>query len=335
MSNLPFLTGGDISLLASMERLGQRYFDGDQERDLLAIFASRGCNCMRLRLWVEPLGEDIYTSDLAQTLALGKRIKDAGMLFLLDFHYADSWADPEKQPKPKAWQNLDFGELCEAVRAYSRDCIETLRAGGAMPDIVQIGNEIIGGMIWPEGKLGPRGGFDNLAALIEAGTRGVLEGSGDTRPQIMLHIDRGADWKGTRWFFEQVEAHGLAYDLMGQSYYPFFHGGIELFRETMQMSAARFGKPIVVVEAGASAQRGMWDGVEAKCRDYPATPEGQKRYLEDVIETMRELPDNLGQGVIWWAPEWITIEGHASSWDGRALFDRSGHALPALDAFRQ
>ena len=101
----------------------------------------------------------------------------------------------------------------------------------------------------------------------------------------------------------------------------------------MEKSAARFGKPIVVVEAGASAQRGVWDGEDAKSLEYEATPDGQKCYLEDVIQILRALPHELGRGVIWWAPEWMEIEGHASSWEGRALFDRAGHALPALDAF--
>ncbi len=333
MSHLPFLTGGDISLLASMERLGQRYFDGDQKRDLLEIFGARGCNCMRLRLWCNPSGEDIFTSDLAQTITLGRRIKAAGMLLILDIHYSDTWADPGHQPKPRAWDNLHGATLCETVRRYSRETIEAMCVQGAMPDIVQIGNEITNGMMWPDGAQNQNGDFANLAALIEAGTRGVCEGAGEYSPQIMIHIDRGADGKTTRWFFEAVESHGLTYDLIGQSYYPFFHGVLELFEDNMKRTAETFGKPIVLVEVGASAQRGVWDGADAKSLEFEASPAGQLRYLEAVIRIMRALPDDLGRGVIWWAPEWIAIAGHASSWEGRALFDRAGRALPALDAF--
>ena len=316
-----------------MERLGVRYFDGDIERDLLEIFGARGCNCMRLRLWVEPSGEDIFTSDLAQTIELARRIKAAGMLFMLDFHYSDTWADPGHQIKPRAWQELQGEALVQEVRRYSRETIEALRAAGVMPEIVQIGNEITGGMIWPDGKINSDGNFEPLAALIEAGTRGTCEGAAEMVPQIMIHIDRGADWPTTDWFFSQVEAHGLNYDLIGQSYYPYFHGDFESFRDNMTRTAAKFGKPIVVVEAGASAQRGVWDGEDAKSREFEATPQGQARYLEAVMKVTRELPDDLGRGVIWWAPEYIAIEGHKNSWKGRTLFDPQGRAFPAIDAF--
>ncbi len=144
-----FLTGGDISLLTKMEELGQVYLEGDQPRDLLQIFRARGYNGMRLRLWVHPSGEDIFVNDLPYTLALGRRIKEAGMEFLLDFHYADTWADPSAQPKPAAWANLSFAALTAQVHDYSRDVIAALRVGCAMPDIVQIGNEITRGIVWP------------------------------------------------------------------------------------------------------------------------------------------------------------------------------------------
>ncbi len=324
-----FLTGGDISLLTRMEQLGQVYKDRGQARDLLEIFRSRGCNVMRLRLWVQPSGEDIFVNDLAYTIALGRRIKDAGFALLLDFHYSDTWADPGAQAKPASWQNLAFPQLVRQVEVYSRDVITAMCRGGASPNIVQIGNEIPDGMLWPDGRISdnPRG-FDGLAALLRAGIAGVQSGAGANAPQIMIHIDRGGDWDGTEHFYDALEAHGIPYDLIGLSFYPFYHGPLESLRDTLVRTARRYGKPINVVETGYP-YAGTW---EQNGLTYPVTPDGQRRFLADLATLVAGVPDGLGHGVIYWAPEWLEINGLRSSWDSRTLFDRDGNALPGLDA---
>ena len=329
---IKFLTGGDISLLTKMEDLGQVYRDGGQPRDLLEIFRARGCNCMRLRLWVGPSGEDIFVNDLAYTLALGRRIKEAGLDFLLDFHYADTWADPGAQPKPAAWANLPFDALAAQVHDYSRDVITALRLGGAMPDIVQIGNEITPGMLWPEGRAGGEHGFKALAALLRAGIAGVeagaQAGAGAHGPQIMIHCDRGGDSAGTEAFYDGITSQGVPYDLIGLSFYPFWHGPLPRLEETLEDTARRYGKPIIVVEtgyhyAGEPDKLGM---------TYPITPQGQRQFLEDLVAAVRRTPDGLGRGVLYWAPEWLAIDGLRSSWADQTLFDAGGHALPGLDS---
>lgn len=325
----PFLTGGDISLLTKMEELGQVYKANGRPQDLLAIFASHGANCMRLRLWVDPLGTDIFVNDLAYTIALGRRIKEAGFQLLLDFHYSDIWADPGVQSKPAAWDGLSFDGLVQQIETYSREVIAAMCAGGAMPDIVQIGNEIPDGMLWPDGKVaGNPQGFANLAALLRAGTDGVMTAASAQKPQIMIHIDRGGDWNGTQGFFDEIEAHGIFYDMIGLSFYPFFHGPLSQLKETLDQTARRYRKPIIVVETGYP-YAGEWNQLDTM---YPVTPEGQQHFLADLVALVRAVPDGLGRGVIYWAPEWVAIARLLSSWDGRTLFDADGHALPGLAA---
>jgi len=327
---VPFLAGGDISLLTREEQFGQLYRDNGQPKDLLEIFKSHGANCMRLRLWVDPKGTDIYVSDLAYTMALGKRIKQAGLYFLLDIHYSDSWADPGKQTKPAAWAKLSVDKLRRTVHDYTRDVIAAMRVGGAMPDMVQIGNEVSAGMLWPEGKdYGPGHDFKNFGAFLKAGIQGVKDGSGDLpTPPIMIHIDKGGDWEGTRWFFDNLRAQGVNFDIIGESYYPFFHGPMSQLKTTLENAAARYGKPIVVVETGFAYRADGRDG--DKPVNYPRTPEGQRQFLHDLMATVRATPGGLGRGVIYWAPEWIPVKGLQGSWNGTTLFDDDGNALPGL-----
>lgn len=199
-----------------------------------------------------------------------------------------------------------------------------------MPDMVQIGNEITGGMLWPLGKCSDTPlGFASLAVLLKAGMAGVRAGANEHTPQIMIHIDRGGDWRGTQWFFDALHAQGvLDYDVMGLSYYPFFHGPPDGLRKTLLNAAARYGKPLLVAEAGYP-YAGTWP---EKGMTYPATPEGQAKFLADLVRMVRDMPGGLGQGVVYWAPEWLRIDGLGSSWDERTLFDRTGKALPGLAA---
>jgi len=197
-----------------------------------------------------------------------------------------------------------------------------------MPDIVQIGNEITPGMLWPEGRAGGEHSFAPLAALLRAGIAGVEAGAGTQKPQIMVHCDRGGDWNGARVFYDEIESQGVPYDLIGLSFYPFWHGPLSQLQETLEKTARRYQKPIVVVEtgyhyAGEPDQPGM---------TYPFTPQGQKQFLEELVAAVRRTPDGLGRGVLYWAPEWLEIEGLRSSWAGQTLFDADGHALPGLDA---
>jgi len=334
VSNLPFLAGGDISLLTWEEQHGTVYKDNGKPEDMLQIFKDHGCNFMRLRIWVNPTEKGIFVNDLPYTVALGRRIKKAGFYLDIDFHYSDTWADPGKQTKPAAWKDLPFDQLVTTMQNYTRDVITAMRKGGAMPDIVQIGNEITPGMLWPDGRDSRSGhdDFTNLATLLKAGIAGVKDGSGKEKPPlILIHIDRGGDWKGTQWFFNNLNQQGVPYDIIGLSYYPFFHGPLSQLKETLDNAATTFHKPVIVVETGYPFMQGAgprYPGLPPLA--YPATPEGQRDFLKDLVTTIHQTPDGLGKGVLYWAPEWIPVKDAAGSWNGTTLFDNDGNALPGL-----
>src|ERR1035438_3428603 len=96
-----FETGADVSELAREEQLGTVYKDmNGNDIDALQEAENEHWTCCRLRLWVNPSGQDIMVNNLSYTVALAKRIKAHGMKYILDIHYSDSWADPGHQTVP-------------------------------------------------------------------------------------------------------------------------------------------------------------------------------------------------------------------------------------------
>jgi len=323
-----FHTGGDVSLLARMESLGQVYSAGGQAEDLLATFKNHGCTMMRLRLWVNPTGADIFVNDLAYTVALALRIKAAGLAFLLDIHYSDTWADPGAQATPAAWSGLALAPLATQVQTYTADVIATLRDAGAMPDVVQIGNETTDGMLWKTGQISVSG-WSSFATLIKAGIRGVKDGTGNAAaPKVMLHIDRGGDWGATQWFFDNVAMQGIDYDLIGLSFYPQYHGPLSGAKTVLTSTATRYDKGVMVVETGYPFE-GSWSGAWVT---HPVTPAGQRQFLIDLVAHVRTLPHGRGRGVMFWAPEWLPTAGLGSNWGEKTLYADNGAVLPGLAA---
>jgi len=188
---------------------------------------------------------------------------------------------------------------------------------------VQIGNEIIGGMMWPDGKLPEH--WDNFADLLKAGIRGVDAGLGDgKRPRIMIHIDRGGDKEGTKYFFDKLNSYGVKYDVIGQSYYPWWHGSLLDLRENMIFMAEKYKKDIILVEAAY-----CWRPTEYKNKlaPFPESPDGQKEFLDEVNRIVMSTPNNRGIGIFWWEP---AVEGGLRS---RGFFDDDGNALPIITVF--
>ena len=184
---------------------------------------------MRLRSFVDPTASDGYDTangtttaycDTAHTVTMGARVKAAGMGFLLDFHFSDTWADPGHQVIPLAWQADTLGELEADVQSYTQSVISQLVAGNARPDMVQIGNEITPGMLLPTGSNATS--FVNLGALLKAGIAGVK--AVDPTIQIMLHIDRGGDNPTTTWWVNGVLSQGVRFDVLGESCYTNYQG---------------------------------------------------------------------------------------------------------------
>ena len=315
-----YAVGADVSFLKQAEDRGTVFKDGGMPKPGLQILKDHGYNWIRLRLFHTPAE---LPNNLAYTIALAKSAKGMGFRFLLDYHYSDTWADPGKQFLPKAWEGKSHSQLVEAVEAYTRDTMTAFREAGAFPDMVQIGNEVSNGMLWPAGKLPAN--WENFADLVKAGIRGVEAGSGDLRrPRIMMHIDRGGDRTATKEFLDKLHSYGIAYDVIGQSYYPWWHGSLNDLRENLVFMALEYGKPIIVVEAAYNCKPAEY---AKKPGPFPETPEGQREFLDEVNRIVQATPNGLGQGLFWWEP---AVTGALSR---RGFFDDSGNALPVITVF--
>jgi arabinogalactan endo-1,4-beta-galactosidase len=318
-----YAIGADVSFLAHAEKNGTVFKDGGAPKPGLAIFRDHGYNWVRLRLFHSPTR---LPNNLDYTIELAQEAKQLGFKFLLNYHYSDTWADPQKQFIPAAWDGMSHDELVDAVFAYTRDTIAAFREAGVMPDMVQIGNEVIGGMLWPDGRLPAN--WNNFADLVKAGIRGVDAGRGDApRPLLMVHIDKGGSIPATKHFFDKCAEHGIEFDVIGQSFYPWWHGSLDELRQNMAFMAERYNKDIYLVEVAYNWRTAEYDDQPGP---FPETPEGQRQFLAGVDRIVRETPNNRGKGIFWWEPA-VARSPIAS----RGMFDRSGNALPVITVFDQ
>lgn len=342
-SRLPaFLVGGDISMLLHQEQAGVVFQDAQgQPKELIALMTEAGCNCFRVRLFVEPTGRGGVIQDVPYAIAMARRIKAAGGTFLLNFHYSDTWADPAHQTKPAAWNDLPFDELVKTVQSYTAEVITAFRAEDLLPEIVQIGNEIHPGFLWPDGWLGgpdSQEAWKKFTALLKAGIRGLHSAIGpDDHVSIMIHIACGGDVGKTDWFFSQLEHYQVPYDLIGQSYYPWWHGTLQELQDNLARTARTFDKDIIVVETAYPNRPIERFEVRADRKEamvWPWSPAGQSAFLTELIETVRRTPNRRGRGVLWWYPESAPTPRPGGWYNGAmALFDAEGRVLPAMQAF--
>jgi arabinogalactan endo-1,4-beta-galactosidase len=340
----PTIRGGDISSLKKSEDLGGVYRDATgAQRDPIQLLRADGVNYARLRIWVNPA--DGYDNK-ARVLQMAALVKAQGMKLLVDFHYSDTWADPGHQAKPAAWRSLSFSQLVAAVSSYTFDVCNSLRAQGTPADMVQIGNEINGGMLWPEGSTS---NWNNLAALLKSGISAARSASSSTR--IMLHIANGGDNAGTRWWFDQAVAHGVPFDVIGLSHYVYWHGTLAALQRNLNDVSARYGKDVVVAEtaygftlAQGDAESNIFTSALQRAGGYAATAQGQAAMLRDIFNVVRAVPNGRGLGVFYWEPTWTVVPGNGwdptnprsgNQWENQAVFDYSGRALPAASVFGQ
>ncbi len=322
-----FVLGADISALDAPS-FGPKitYMDNGKPGSELAILAKNGWNAFRLRVFVSPVRE-APDNTVAAAIPLAKKIKELGAVFLLDMHFSDTWADPQHQEIPVAWRGLSYDSLRIKWEMYAYDTIKRFKEAGAMPDWVQIGNEITRGVAWPVAQLkepgsklyNPPGPYDSakqwkrLAGLLKAGIQGVMRAAGNTPPLIAIHIDQGGNWKITKWFFDHLNKEHINYDIIAESFYPpWRHGTLSQLRENMDSCAAIFHKPFLVAETGygPSHFKNNPDML------WPVTPEGRLQFLVALVRTVREAPDGLG--VMYWAPEYDLWHIYATP--GPALF---------------
>ena len=253
-----FIKGADISTLLEAEQHGATFYNQNgQQQDAIAILKANGVNYVRLRLWVDPQDANGNTygggsNNLENTLALAKRVKAQGIKLLLDFHYSDFWTDPGKQFKPKAWEKMDYPQLKTAIHDYTRDTIARFKKEGVLPDMVQIGNEINGGLLWPEGKSWGQGGgeFDRVAGLLNAAISGMKENLTDgEQVKIMLHLAEGTKNDTFRWWFDEITKRDVPFDIIGLSMYTYWNGPIGALKANMDDISKRYNKDVIVVEA--------------------------------------------------------------------------------------
>jgi len=341
--------GADISFTLQEEAAGSRFRDlNGRPGSVEKIIANNGGNYVRLRVWTDP-PEGYSTLDSA--LVLAKRAKRAGMKVLLDLHYSDFWADPGKQPTPVAWQGQDLPTLAETVRSYTSDAVRAFAKQGTPVDMVQVGNEVTSGMLFPTGQLYPSAGpqqWPQFATLLKAGIRGAHQGAPrNHQPRIMIHIDRGGDNSGSRWFVDNILAQGVDFDVLGESYYPIWHGSLAAMQSNLTDLATRYKKDIVLVEtaypwttADGDGYPNLWDG-STQLPDqstYPPTKQGQAAFFEAIRQILLTVPDGRGVGFFDWEPEWIGgvgwEPGAGDPNDNLTMFDFHGNGLPSLRAFR-
>jgi arabinogalactan endo-1,4-beta-galactosidase len=314
-----FAKGADIGWLPQMEASGFKFYNADgKEEDCFKILKDHGINTIRLRTWVNP--NDSKSSghcSKEETVAMAVRAQKWGMRVMIDFHYSDSWADPGKQKKPKAWEGHDFPTLLQDVYNYTFDVMTALKKAGVQPEWVQVGNETAGGMIYPEGRTSNWG---QLAQLINKGYDAIKAVSPKTK--VILHVDQGNNNARFRTWFDNATSHHAKFDVIGFSYYPYWLNGkpdytlsINDLGNNLKDMAARYNKEVMVVEVGGESVK------------------AQNTYdmLVAVQQKVKEVPNNKGLGVVYWEPE------GAQSWSHYALsaWGDDGKPTKALDAFLQ
>jgi arabinogalactan endo-1,4-beta-galactosidase len=311
-----FAKGADVGWLSQMEATGYRFYDADgTEKNCLQLLKDRGMNTIRLRVFVNPSNDRINGHcSKDETVAMAVRAKNLGMRVMINFHYSDTWADPGHQNKPAAWASHSFTTLLSDVYNHTFEVLTALKTAGVTPEWVQIGNEIPGGMLWPEGN---STNFAQLAQLLNKGydaTKAI-----DPTIKVVVHIDQGNNNSRFRWFFDNARNNNVRYDVIGLSYYPYWLNSdytmtIADLQNNLNDMVSRYNKEVMVVEVGG---------------DYTLV-QNTKDMLTATINAVRNVPNQKGLGVIYWEPE------GEKTWSGYQLncWQTNGKPSLALDAFR-
>lgn len=350
-----FIKGADVSITPELERNGTKFYDNGIEQDGLTILKNHGVNWIRVRIWnnpyvVGPEGVGGGNTDEAKAIEMAKRAKALGMKVLVDFHYSDFWVDPGQQKKPDAWKNDSGDKLVDDVYAYTAKVMQDFNAQGVTPDMVQVGNELNNGMLWPEAQLtedNPNG-YKFLAKLLNAGLQAVHDNDKDNKVKTMIHL-AGVDVNLYHTFFDNLIVKNKVndFDIIGMSFYPFWHGTMDDLKNTMNDVSAKYNKDVIAVETAfgytledADFEKNNFGTNEEKVGGYKATVQGQATGLRDVMATVASVNDNRGLGIFYWAPDWVINEkvgwksnGGGNGWDNLTLFDTKGNALESMDTF--
>jgi arabinogalactan endo-1,4-beta-galactosidase len=352
-----FFMGSDISLLSWEQSEGMTFEDTNGIAATAdKILYNHGDNLFRLRVFENPNTSYSATNGAIQTtaydIALAQQIKadDPSAKFELDFHYSDTWADPGHQTIPAAWAGQTLSQLESTVQSYTTSTVKQFEMDGVTPDIVQVGNEINNGMLWPTGQLTTFTSTDWSAfgGLVNSAIAGVhaAQGAGP-KIQVSVVIAQGNASGEPQYFFGDLTSPtygnvpASSFDIMGVDYYPTKTSDLNTMKSNLTALADTFNKKIMVMETDTP-----WESTSntpASDPAYPDTPAGQEQYLTDLANMVKGLPNNDGMGVLYWYPESVQVPGQFDYNGGTtALFDNlnsngkptyTGIATLGVDAF--
>lgn len=340
--------GMDVSSLPKNEANGAVYRDENGNAgDAVALLAGSGVNYARLKVWVNPA--DGYNNK-ARVLALAKRVKAAGMGLLVDFHYSDTWADPGAQKVPAAWSSYTLGQLAGAVAAHTTDVLTALKNQGTPADMVQVGNEINPGMLVTGGAAsGSVSSWSNLGTLLRAGAEAVRAVQPNAKIVLRLtNLNNGVS--GLQSWYANAAAQGVPFDVIGLSFYGYWHGSLSSLQSGAKTLLAAFpGKQLAVVETAYGFTTAQDDaltnifGSGNVIPGFPATPAGQASYVRAVQNVVAGLPGGRGLGVFYWEGTWTAVPGSGwdptnswsgNGWENQAIFDYADKRLPVRWEFQ-
>ena len=368
------IRGIDCSTYLEELNANAKYYDGDKRIDPLDAFRKNGVSVVRLRLWVNPYSPNgkpylAGTCDLNCFIKTAKIFLEKGFSIMLDLHYSDFWADPGKQFMPKDWKETDVDALSAKVYSYTKETLEEIAKNNVPLSYIQVGNEITNGMLWPIGKLidnpnGKRNNYESLIKLLKAGVKACRESIPET--ELVLHLERSYDQNVYNEFFDSVTKEGVDFDVIGMSYYPYWHGTIEQFFANVE-NCKKYGKKIMAVELGYAftledyvKETGV-GGVQLVINEnnaesfdfvkaYPISPKGQAKFVRDFLDAAKK---HGLDGIFWWEPLWIPGDGICwaspeakeyicetekpscrNEWANQCLFDYDGKKLPSFDEYK-
>ncbi len=362
--------GIDVSTYFEVLDAGGKFYKDGKEIDPLLEFSKNNVKHMRIRLWNNPYSDkgDKYlggTCDLDNFIRLSKLAISKGFKIYLDIHYSDFWADPGKQIKPKAWKDLSGDDLIYEVYKFTLQTLKTIKENNIDLEMIQVGNEITNGMLWPDGRLtenedGTRGNYEYFSSLLKSGFKACKE----IYPNAlrMIHLERSYDNKVYTEFFTEMEKNNVEYDVIGASYYPYWHGTKEQLFDNLSKCKKRFNKKLVIAELGYAFTLEDYIlkdnepnnlvinndtfNVESK---YPITKEGQAAFILDFLKMAKE--NDISQ-IYYWEPAWIpgdnicwtSVSGEEyinelnkptrNEWANQCLFDYSGNMNPSFDSYK-
>lgn len=367
-----FYRGMDASAVLALENSGVKYYNFDgKEQDVFMTLAQAGVNYIRLRVWNDPYDENGNgygggNNDVATAIALGQRATKYGMKVCIDFHYSDFWADPKKQFVPKAWEGMDIEEKSDALYNFTLESLTQLLDAGVNVGMVQIGNEINNGM---------SGETDvaNVRKLLTAGSKAVREAAANSGKEILVavHYTNIDDMKKLDTLLTGLQVKEIDYDIVGLSFYPYWHGTIEDLKNAIIHIRDTYGKKVYVAENAycytaedGDGSANSVEGTDDLAEGYSASVQGQANEVRDVCAAASEAG---AEGVFYWEGTWIPVgpadadnsdlwekygSGWASSyasgydpkdagqyyggcsWDNQAMFDFTGHPLASLNVFK-